>query len=228
MGVNVTDSLYGITLGTLAASKAVTLDRNSRLKGSLVHDTSDHFKIETSADGKTVRINSRSYTQASGGSIGYQSKPSQTVTTTGEVIGAELSPRLQSGIGAASLTGHVATPILKGSVGGDITARFVAYKGELTDENAGTRTIAYAAILDAWHQLAGTHTFTAGVHVINARTAGGGTPWTSFLRAEASGDGGLNVSANGMFKDPEGDTEAGFLKVQVGTTVYEIPIYASS
>ena len=43
----------------------------------------------------------------------------------------------------------------------------------------------------------------------------------------ASGDGGVTVSANGMTADPETDAEAGFVSIQVGTTVYQIPFYAA-
>lgn len=190
--------------------------------------TGDHVRWDTVDDGKTLRFNSRSYIQTSGDSIGFQTKPSQTVTTTGEVRGAEFSPRVQSAIGSQTLVGLLSDPTLKGSLGGNITARFVAIQAQLTDANAGTRTIAVAAMIDGWHQLAGTHTFTTGVGFLNARTAGGGAPWDYFLRAVASGDGGLVVSSDGMFRDPESQTEAGLLKVRVGTTDYEIPIYASS
>lgn len=186
-----------------------------------------HVLWNTVDDGKTLRFNSRSYTQTSGDSIGFQCKPSQTVTTTGEVRGAEFSPRLQSAIGSGTLVGFLSDPTLKGSAGGNITARFVAAQLQLTDANAGTRTIAVAAMIDAWHQLAGTHTMTTGVGLINARTAGG-RAWDYFLRAVASGDGGLVVSADGMFRDPDSQTEAGFLKVRVGTTDYQIPIYVTS
>lgn len=190
--------------------------------------TGQHVLWDTKSDGKTLRFNSRSYVQTSGDSIGFQCKPSQTVTTTGEVRGGEFSPRLQSAIGSQTLVGFLSDPTLKGSVGGNITARFVAAQLQLTDANAGTRTIAVAAMIDAWHQLAGTHTFTTGVGLINARTAGGGHAWDYFLRAVASGDGGLVVSADGMFRDPESQTEAGYLIVRVGTTDYQIPTYVSS
>lgn len=189
--------------------------------------TGQHVNWDTKSDGKTLRFNSRDYVQATGDSIGFQTKPNQTVTTTGEVRGGEFSPRLASGIGSATLVGILSDPTLKGSVGGNITARFCAFQGQLTDANAGTRTIEVGCIIDAWHQLAGTHTFTKGVVLINARAAGGGTAWTAFMRAAASGAGGLTVSADGMTGNPETDTEDGFLTVRVDVTDYQIPIYAA-
>lgn len=37
-----------------------------------------------------------------------------------------------------------------------------------------------------------------------------------------------SVSADGMFADPEGDTEAGYITIDISGTDYEIPFYASS
>jgi hypothetical protein len=73
--------------------------------------------INTVSDDRTVRINSRSYTQATGDSIGFQSKPNQTVTTTGTVRGGEISPRVAAGVGAGELTALQIYPTLKGATG---------------------------------------------------------------------------------------------------------------
>lgn len=35
-----------------------------------------------------------------------------------------------------------------------------------------------------------------------------------------------SVSADGMFKDPEADTEAGYIRIVISGTTYEIPFYA--
>lgn len=51
---------------------------------------------------------------------------------------------------------------------------------------------------------------------------------TNFLEITSSGQGGLTVSADGMFKDPENDAEAGYITVLVGSTSYQVPIYALS
>lgn len=79
--------------------------------------------LKTTNDTTPVRLNSRSYTQASGDSIGFQSKPSQTVTTTGTVKGGDISPRVQDGIAAANIIGlHVDTDMKgsSGNVSGDV------------------------------------------------------------------------------------------------------------
>jgi len=48
-----------------------------------------------------------------------------------------------------------------------------------------------------------------------------------FAKAVASGDGGITVSSDGMTANPETDTEDGYITVQVGSTSYQIPIYAA-
>lgn len=53
-------------------------------------------------------------------------------------------------------------------------------------------------------------------------------PTNALINAAASGDGGLIVSSDGMFRDPETDTEAGYIKVRINGTVYQVPIYVSA
>ena len=68
--------------------------------------------IKTQFDSIPVRINSRAYVQTSGSSIGFQSKPDQTVTSTGDVIGGEVSPRV-SDAGAGALIALKADPVVR-------------------------------------------------------------------------------------------------------------------
>ena len=49
-----------------------------------------------------------------------------------------------------------------------------------------------------------------------------------FVKAVASGDGGITVSDDGMVKDPETNTEAGYIEFQVGNVTYQIPFYAKT
>ena len=187
----------------------------------------DHLYLNTTLDTKNIRLNSRNFAATSGNFIAVQVKPAISVGGTGDVTGIEVSPRINSACNGGTMRGILAECYMKGS-SGTLSGDVRCLQAQVTDENVAGRTVSgVVSMLDVWHQLAG-HTLTGGVHVIHARTAGGGTGWTSFMRADASGDGGLVVSSDGMFKDPEGDTEAGYLKVYVGTTKYEIPIYASS
>ena len=48
-----------------------------------------------------------------------------------------------------------------------------------------------------------------------------------FARASADGNCGMTLGT-GMFRDPEGDQEAGYISIDVAGTTYQIPFYASS
>lgn len=50
---------------------------------------------------------------------------------------------------------------------------------------------------------------------------------TLLVKAVASGDAGMTVSADGMTADPETAQEAGFIAVDIAGTGYQIPIYAA-
>ena len=50
---------------------------------------------------------------------------------------------------------------------------------------------------------------------------------TIYVKAVASGDGGITVSSGGMHETLS-PVEAGYITIQVGDTTYEIPFYASS
>lgn len=104
-------------------------------------DTEQTVDLRTYDDSKPVKINSRNYTQTSGNSIGFQVKPSQTVTTTGEVIGGEISPRLQNGINAAVIKGLHVNVDLKGTSTRTISGDVRGLEVELTTSNSGTSTI---------------------------------------------------------------------------------------
>jgi len=109
--------------------------------GFTASDTEATVELKTASDSDPVKINSRSYTQTSGNSIGFQSKPSQTVTTTGEVIGGEISPRLQDDIDAAVIKGLHVDVDLKGTTARTISSDVRGVEVELVTSDAGTSTI---------------------------------------------------------------------------------------
>jgi hypothetical protein len=98
--------------------------------------------INTEKDNNPVRINSRTYQQASGSSIAFQAKPSQAQTTTGSVSGGEISPRVQSGVAAAQIIGlHVDTD-MKGTAGGNVSGDVKGMEIEMVSDAGSGRTIA--------------------------------------------------------------------------------------
>lgn len=131
------DSASGLRLrGNGASTQVATLDT----------DTADnaHLDVETTNDGRTVRINSRSYDQTSGSSIGFQSKPAQNTGSSGNIIGGEISPRVNSGValsGSGSIIGLHVDAYLKGTAAGTIAGDVRGLQVELVTDDAGTRTI---------------------------------------------------------------------------------------
>ena len=171
----------------------------------------EHIAWQTEDDDKTIRLNNRDYTATSGNFIGFQSKPAVAATTTAEIKGCEISPRIKDTFGGSTMIGVLSDCILKGT-SGNLSGRLTAFQGQLTDENAGGRTVTgVASILDAWHQLAG-HTFTGGVYVINVRASGGATPWSGFAvlpnDGQIASDSGTATPGN-----------HGWIKVKVGSAV---------
>jgi hypothetical protein len=93
--------------------------------------------------GKTVRINSITNTGTANSLIGFQSKPAQGASTAQNVIGCEISPRVNDTFALTStgtLIGAHIDAYLKGTtgnVGGDVRGAQI----ELVTDDAGTRTI---------------------------------------------------------------------------------------
>lgn len=219
----------GQLVGNILTTELVLVDfnpyRDSVVYTEKVLADSDNLEIETATDTKNVRINSRDYTRTSGDTSAVQVKPDQTITGTAGLTGIEVSPRFSDAAGGSKLVGIMSNPDLKGS-SGDLTSVIRCYEAKF-DGGTGRTVTGPAYILDA--MTANAATITNGCFVIGVQAAGGGgTGWTGFLRASASGAGGVTVSSDGAFKDPQDDTEAGYITIRVGSTDYQIPFYASS
>src|SRR3990167_3017282 len=77
----------------------------------------DHGDINTVLDNKQIKLNSRDYPQATGDTIGFQTTPNQTVTTTGEVYGAQFKPRAAANVDVATVNGIGIDSELKSGTG---------------------------------------------------------------------------------------------------------------
>lgn len=213
IGYLTTDGLVYIKdqLGTVRALAAGTAE------------SAQHLILNTVSDDKQVRINSRSFTQASGDSMAFQAKPSQTVTTTGSVQGGQISPRLQAGIAAASLIGlHIDTD-MKGATGGDVSGDVRGMEIEMVSDASSGRTIAgdvqgirFRTNLDA--------TVTGHVvpiYVLSGEAAGG--QWDAFVKFSAAIAGVVNHAPG-----TEPTTADGYIKVLVGSNVRYIQLYSGA
>lgn len=184
-------------------------------------DTTSNLKLNTLVDSKPVLINSRNYTQTSGDSIGLQSKPSQTVTGTASVYGAQFSPRMQDAIGGGSLVGIQSAPVLKGTSGnlsGDVRAFEASI--DLNNASGNTRTVTgVVSALYAYLQSGSNMTYTGGISVIHV-AAEDTKKWTHFLNT-AAGVGFVNTTASL-------GSQIGQILVNIGGTTRAIPYYATS
>lgn len=103
--------------------------------------TTLNLALKSASDNKPVTINSRNYTQATGSSIGFQSKPAQTVTSTGSVIGGEISPRVNDDIDIANVIGLHVDTYLKGTTAKTVSGDVRGLQVELVTDDAGTNTV---------------------------------------------------------------------------------------
>ncbi len=94
----------------------------------------------TDIAGKTVRLNSLTSTGTANSFIGFQSKPGIGATTTKELKGGEISPRVNDTFGASTVIGLHADVYLKGTTG-NLSGSVRALQLELVTDDAGTRTI---------------------------------------------------------------------------------------
>ena len=114
----------------------------SAIPGSVpAWQSDDNVEINSLVDNKTIRLTSRNYSQATGSSIGYQSKPAQTITSTGSVIGGEVSPRVNNGVALANIIGLHVDAYLKGTSAGAISGDVRGMQIELVSDDAGTRVL---------------------------------------------------------------------------------------
>ena len=101
-----------------------------------------HMLLDTTSDDRAVRINQRNYsTITSGSSIGFTSKPAQNVTTTGSVIGGEISPRINNTFTAANIIGLHVDAYVRGTTARTISGDVRGQQIELITDDAGTNTI---------------------------------------------------------------------------------------
>ena len=184
-----------------------------------------HLKLGTRTGTKQIRLNSVTWTNTSGNLIGVSSKPNANggAGATADLKGMEISPRFAGLTSGGNLIGMSVDPILKGTSGadGDLSGVVRGIEITITDENAGTRTITgKSAAIRIWQQLT-AKTFTNGLFPIQIDTKGGAAAWTAAL--SLANDGELASASDAGENMPAGVTE--FIRVQVGSTLYRIPLY---
>ncbi len=158
-----------------------------------LHLASDHTRVETDVDSKTVKINSRNYTQTSGSSIGLQAKPSQTVTSTGDVIGAEFSPRANDA-GTGAIIAIKADPVIKDATSARSVSAVRGLEINIDLPNAGSAITVDndVSAIRIFPDFGAGHTFTGKRAVI--QLAGVNTSQWEYLLDIISNNGDLLVT----------------------------------
>lgn len=198
--------------------------------GSLGH--ADLRTKDTDLTGtKVMRLNNRNYVNTSGDTIAVESKPRRTASNSGgELRAYHAMPNLSDALNSGPIQGFFSECYMRGTGAGTVNLVRAFYGKVLDDsDSSGSGTKTYTnpvAILWAEANIGAGNTFSAGLHVINV-VKGVYKDWDSLVRFSASG-GACTVSAGGMFKDPLNDQEAGYVTIYVGSTSYQIPIYATS
>jgi len=190
------------------------------ITGATDSGINQHMILNTRKDNKQLRFNSREFNQVSGNSIAFQAKPDQRTTTSGEVIGGEISPRVQNGIGAGVLKGlHIDTDI-KGTGGGNIASVRVL-ELEAVDAGANSRTISgdIAFIRVRSNMSPGTLSGDQAVVLVEAKE--GSKDFSAFAKFAAASA----IAANHTSTGASLPSNVGWVRAKVGATYYKIPLY---
>ena len=187
----------------------------------------DHLHIDTKQDGKNVRINSRAYPGTSGDSSGVQIKPNRSVTGTAGVTGLEVSPRFAAGIAGSNLIGIKADPLLKAG-SGNLSGKVAAVEANIDFGISGTRTITGdVSAYESFLAIPSSYTYSGDISFLRVRTVNI-KAWDHLLNCDDANVGLVSVGSDNMFRDPENQSEAGFLKIKIGSIVYQVPFYVAA
>jgi len=153
-----------------------------------------------------------------------QIKP--TGASGSSVTGLEVSPRFAAGVGGGDLRAILADPVLKASTG-DITGQVVAVEANIDFGTSGTRTITGdVSAFSSFLAVPSTMTYSGDISFLRVRSVNV-KGWDYFLNVDDANT-GLAVVGATMAKDPNTDDEAGYLKILVGSTYYQMAFWASS
>ena len=182
----------------------------------------------TDQTGETVRINSITNTGTANSWIGFQSKPAQGASTAQNVIGFEVSPRLNDTFaltGSGSIIGaHVDTYLrgTTGNVAGDVRGQQI----ELVTDDAGTRTVS-GDVVGLRFRSAFSATGITGdmvpLRVEFSEVQTNSQNWDAFLK--------LTGDQAGVWNDNPGTeptTADGYLKIIVNGQIRYIQLYSGA
>ncbi len=204
---------------------------NPVIEGKMEGTGRDHLVLNsgvTSNDigGKTIRLNSITNTGTGHDLIGFQSKPGQGASTAKNVIGCEISPRLNDAValtGSGSIIGQHVDCYLKGTTGniaGDVRGQQI----ELIDDTGSSRTVAgNVSSIRLRSNL--SCTVTGKTCAIRWENSEGTKGWDGFLQLSAA----LGTQTGTTNADKDGNSALGTLKVLLSSgAIGHIQIYADA
>lgn len=157
----------------------------------------------------------------------FEVRSENTVTTTGEGKAGSFSCRTSSAAGCGTLCGLKVDINRKGTTGNVGTDIRVLHL-EAESGSGGTATVTGPVAFIWCKNNMGTGTYSNKFCVIHVTNQGGGKAMDGFLQVNATGNAGVVYSNNGMFDSPQTNAEAGYVKIYINTTEYQIPFYNSA
>lgn len=186
--------------------------------GFTASDTEAAPTIKSSSDSVPVKINSRNYTQTSGDSIAFQATPNQTVSTTGEVYGGQVKPRVAANVDAATVVGFSTDAEVKsgtGSLSSDLRG-FQAYLGATGSGTIGGDIVVLRARVESNINPTGDIAF---LKPINSEGSQG---WDGLVEFDEA----LGTHTMTTNSDKTGNAKSGTIKVKANGATYHIQLYA--
>jgi len=181
----------------------------------------------TDQAGETVRINSITNTGTANSWIGFQSKPAQGASTAQNVIGFEVSPRINNTFaltGTGSIIGAHVDALLRGTTGniaGDVRGQQI----ELVTDDAGTRTVS-GDVVGLRFRTAFSGTVTGSIvpfKIEKSEVQTNSKSWTAVMN--------LTSTQAGVWNDAPGTeptTADGYIKVIVNGNVRYLQLYSTA
>lgn len=225
---NAVDVADLVTIGATSGTGVFTTVTSTTVKATSGQNLAINSGTTASdVAGKTTRINSITNTGTANSFIGFQSKPAQGASTAQNVIGCEISPRVNDTFaltGSGSIIGAHVDAYLKGTTGniaGDVRGAQI----ELVTDDAGTRIIT-GDVVGLRMRAAFSGTISGNMTAIKVEKAEAQTnskQWEYFL--ELTGDNGL-IWSDGY--STEAADENGSIKVRVNGADRWIKLYGTA
>lgn len=216
------DSTDTQTNKTLTSPILTTPTLSGIMKTSADHMLLNSGTTASDVAGKTIRLNSITNTGTANDFIGFQSKPGQGAATSKNIVGGEISPRINDTFaltGSGSIIGLHVDCYLKGTtgaIGGDVRC----FQSELTDDTGSSRAVTgYITHLRVRSNLSCSATGKYSVIRVESEE---GTKKLDCFAQFTTGTGSL-VEANGTV----GGTQAKAIKVNIDGTTFYVPLHTS-